>query len=217
MTLPRRILLAIVLLLCLVTAADARRRKRRSQRAKKVLENASGPVLVKLESVDVNAGRGVVLVGGVAREPGARLFTFHDDKDRHFIALDASCVAAGPSTMRCTLALPRPYLRGHIVAMTAHLKGREVEADGAEVERIFNAARAVPAGRPAEGGSPDGGVLLPPTDGGVATHTSSSPQFEAPAWHPLPAAPDGGWSHEEVGEDTEEWHELREQETEKEN
>lgn len=219
MTFARRILLAIVVCLCVAGIAGAKKRRHRKPPAKKVLETASGPLTLRLETVDIDSARAVVLVTGVAREPEARLFTLHDDKDRHFIALDAKCEAAGPSTMRCTLGLPRPYLRGRIVAMTVHLKNREVEAPAAEVDQIFTAARAraatttttqkpIPDGGAPPASAPDGGATA-----AAPSHTSSF--FDAPGWRPPTLAGDGGWSHEPVGEDTEEWQQYRHQDTER--
>jgi len=152
-----------------------------------------GPPSLKLVSVDLVAGQAVVLVGGTARAPGARLFVFHDDKDRHFIALDASCtnVAEGDPTgdegqLRCTLELPRPYLKAHVVAVTLRLKGRDIAADELDVEARFAAARDVAASAPPPPARRPGGPAL------------DDPAFTTPARAPHPGA-SGGPDPEESG------------------
>lgn len=58
------------------------------------LVRPKGPPSLVLEWVDMDAGRAGVRVGGVAKAPHARLFAFHDERDRHFIALEAHCEPA---------------------------------------------------------------------------------------------------------------------------
>jgi len=100
---------------------------------------AKAPPSLTLESVDREAGRVEVLVGGVGRAPDARLFVFHDDRDRHVIAVSAHCVPAAEK-LRCTLELPRPYSSATIVNLTVDLHGREIAAPQPDVIAKFAAA-----------------------------------------------------------------------------
>lgn len=153
-TWARRLIgLAVILLaLCVASSAEAKAKRGRSRKAaKKLVVQAKGPPTLELESIDLAQAQASVLVGGVAREPDARFFAFHDDRDRHFIADKASCapirIGEGKQAkemIRCLLDLPRFYLgRGHILAMTMHVRGREVEADAKDVAEKFTKAGAL--------------------------------------------------------------------------
>jgi hypothetical protein len=187
-----RHILLVSLLLALVLSFGASARKRGRPRSPKLLEKAEGPITLKLESVSQQGLQVVALVGGVTRAPESRLFAFHTDEDRHFIALDARCEPSGP-LLRCTLKLPQPYLKGHIVGMTAHLRGREIEADPREVQALFATARA-PSPPDAGSGDAEDKEEEDRADGGSSD------------WEPQ----DGGWRQEdEADDDTEEWKYLR--------
>ncbi|HEX2574552.1 MAG TPA: hypothetical protein VH877_33710 [Polyangia bacterium] len=185
-----RHILLVSLALALALSFGASARKRGRSRSPKLLEKAEGPVTLKLESVTQQGQQVVALLSGVTRAPESRLFNFHTDEDRHFIALDARCEAVG-ALLRCTLKLPRPYLKGHIVGMTAHLRGRDVEADPREVEAMFAAART---------------HALPDAGGGDAEEDEDEGDGGASSWE----LQDAGWHQEdEAADDTEEWKYLR--------
>lgn len=122
------------------------------------------PPSLQLESLDLRTARAVAIVGGATRAPDSRLFAFHDDRERHFIALNAECEPAkvarpatttgdgdkregeaAPATddgMRCELELPRDYVRrGNWVKFTVRVSGREVEADPEALKAVFERAR----------------------------------------------------------------------------
>lgn len=217
------LLLTVVLALTFTVGASARRKKKKKRRGpppqRKVLEKAEGPATLVIESVDIGPSwaKAVVIVGGWTREPPARVFTFHDDKDRHFIALGSRCEPAPPA-MRCTLELPRPYLKARVLGATVHLRGREVEADPAAVEAVFTEAQRKAASEVQPAPAP----AMPPGDGGVAPQGGGADggitlgaSFQD--WH-FGVPPDAGWTQEDEAEDndsdTEEWRYLKGQEQE---
>jgi hypothetical protein len=189
----RHILLtSLVLALALSFGASARKRGR--SRSPKLLEKAEGPLTLTLESVGQQGLKAIVLISGVTRAPESRLFNFHTapPDERHFIALDARCEAADQN-LRCTLKLPRPYLKGHVVGMTVHLRGREIEADPRVVEALFAAARApVP---------PDAGT----SDAEPEDEDEDEADADTNGWE----LQDAGWRREDEADDTEEWKYLR--------
>ncbi len=154
-------------------AAEAKQKpkaKKPAAAAKKA--GAKGPPSLALESVDRETGRVEVLVGGLGRAPAARLFVFHDDRERKFIATGARCAPspADGGRLRCTLELPRPYAAATVTALTLQLGSREVAAPPDDVIAKFAAAP------------------LPSSIG-------HSPSTHAPAPVPVPVpapVPDGG-------------------------
>lgn len=176
-----------------LAAAKKHKKKPPPPVGKRLLEKAAGPITLRLDSVDLAEGRVVAILTGVTRAVDARLFTFHDDADRHFIALDSRCEAvAAPAAeredkakrtaeperaIRCVLAYPAPYAFAHVRAFTVRLGQREVHAPDAEVGRLFAAAQAsakAPAPSPAGASphaarlGPDAGARPAGPDGGVA-------------------------------------------------
>ena len=170
---PRSLFLVSVCVLSLLSISVFSAPKRHKRRAaaplaKRLLERAEGPVALTLESVDLVESAVVVTITGVTRAIDARFFTFHDDRDRHFIALDARCEAAiapldsddqdeaapkprahsahAPAQrhdlIRCTLAFPSPYALAHVRALTVRIGQREIPAPDAEVIARFQAAQA---------------------------------------------------------------------------
>ena len=166
--------LPILLALALVPAGgSAKGRASRAQRSHEVrreVKRQRPPPTLVLESVDLDAAQAVARVGGVSRAPAARMFSFHDVRDRHFIALEAGCEpeVSEVDTLRCRLELPRPYLKSQVLGMTLKVRGREISADGAEVVAKFAlppaggaaASREPPAPRAAVARS-DGQIPLP--------------------------------------------------------
>lgn len=154
-------LLLILVGLGLQETAWAKARRPPPKRAKKLLPKAQGPLRLELEAVDLAASKATVLITGETREPEARLFVLHDDRERHFIAVGARCqpvkTASQPpvDAIRCQLELPRFYLgKGRILGMTVHLRGREVEANAEDVQKKFTAGAALPPAFLPDGGAP---------------------------------------------------------------
>jgi hypothetical protein len=135
---------ALACVLALAAPAAAASHHHATPRATKLLDKAHGPLALEVVSVDRAQSRVIVTVSGVDRPPAARLFVFHDDKDRHFIALDAHCEAA-EQKIRCALDYPRPYLDANVQKVTVHLRGREIEAPAEQVAAAFAAGRAASA------------------------------------------------------------------------
>lgn len=132
-------------------------------RAKVTMEREpASPPSVLLESIDLGAGKAVVRVGGASQAPEARHFVFHDQRERHFVALLAACdelvasalheaesgqpIATFDPVFRCTLDLPRPYLKARLLGLTVRLRGRDVAADEHDVEALLSAARSAATG-----------------------------------------------------------------------
>ena len=168
MTKPLPALFAVLLSAGVAFAKDkpsSSSKKSREHEHEKSQKSSKSPPSVSLESVDLKTSKAVVRVGGVSKPPDARLFSFHDDRSRHFIALYARCEPAptrtvisaeGPDAVKsethneksddeflCELDLPRPYLRANVRGMTVHLHSKEVVADEAEVTTRWAAARAL--------------------------------------------------------------------------
>jgi hypothetical protein len=172
---------ALACVLAFAAPAAASSHHHSTPRAKKLLDKPHGPLALEVLSVDAAQSRVTVALSGVDRAPPARLFVFHDDRDRHFIALDVHCEAA-EQKLRCALDYPRPYLDANVRKVTVHLHGREIAAPEEQVVAAFAAARSAPAAAAA------------------APATAAAPPKSAPA-APPPAAriaqppqrtPDGG-------------------------
>jgi hypothetical protein len=142
----------------------------------KVLLKKTTSASLSIEKVDRELGRVEVLVGGAARAPEARLFVFHDDRDRHFISLNVHCEAANDDDgkplgkLRCNLDLPRAYAKANVQSLTVTLHGRDIAAPADEVKQKF-------------------------ADSPMPSQIPPQPTIQAPATasHPTPAAPpDGG-------------------------
>jgi hypothetical protein len=131
---------ALVGLALCAAPAGATKHNHSTPRPKKLLGKVSSPPSLLVWSVDLAAARVTVVVGGVDRPPDSRLFVFHDDRERNFIALDAHC-KAGLHKVVCDLDYPRPYLGANVQSLTAKLHGRQVEALPAELAAAFEAAR----------------------------------------------------------------------------
>lgn len=103
------------------------------------------PTLV-LESVDLPNAKAIAWVTGVSRPPDARMFTLHDARDRHYMALGARCAETlSEGQFRCELELPRFYLKQKIVGLTVHIHHEEIRADAARVATEFAAVHNEPA------------------------------------------------------------------------
>lgn len=106
---PLRIALALLLVVLAGAAAEGKSRDRgKKGRSREVEREPKSPPSLALESLDLGAARAVVIVGGASRAPDARLFVFHDAKERHFVALYAACDDASKVEEREQDVVPAP-------------------------------------------------------------------------------------------------------------
>jgi hypothetical protein len=117
-----------------------------------------------VRAIDLGRRSVLVEISGFHAAPLGNLFTFTDERGRHFIALDAHCDEPFPSgTRACELEIPAGYERHRIVSLVVHLGGlhaRTVNASEAEIASAWAAAsnNAPPGQKPYDGGVPvDGG------------------------------------------------------------
>lgn|GEM_PF-3439942 len=86
----------------------------------------------------------VEVVGGPQKAPAANLFTFTDERSRHFVAVSAQCAEPfAPATRSCALEIPLGYERHRLVSLQLHLgslKGRLLEAPAAEISAAWDAS-----------------------------------------------------------------------------
>lgn len=204
---------ALALLALAAATASATKHHHATPRPKKLLGKVSSAPALLVWSADLAASRVTVVLGGVDRPPEARLFVFHDDRDRNFIALDAHC-KAGLKKVVCDLDYPRPYLGAKVLTLTAKLHGRQVAANEAELAAVFDAAREAPGDDPAVNPAPLADrssssaaaaagadraatpAAVAPLEAGRAAPAARAKAAEAPA-RPAPAradprSPDGG-------------------------
>jgi hypothetical protein len=179
---------ALALLLALAAPAAASSHHHSTPRAKKLLDKSHGSLALEVVAVDAAQSRVTVTVSGVDRAPAARLFVFHDDKDRHFIALDVHCEAA-EQRIRCVLDYPPPYIDANVQKVTVHLHGREIAAPEEQVKAAFAAARAPAAAAAAPSKGPPASAAAPKSAPASAAAPSKGPPASAAAPKSAPAAP----------------------------
>jgi hypothetical protein len=104
----------------------------------------SGHPTLHLDSIDLARREVLVEVSGLGKAPLANLFTFTDDRGRHYIAINVHCDAPASTGLRvCELEIPVGYERHRVVSLGLHLHGlhgREIVADTGEVEQAWRAA-----------------------------------------------------------------------------
>ena len=133
-----------------------------------LVQKPSGQIGLHLEAVDYGSAQAVVIVSGISREPGARLFTLHDDRGRHVIVMNSRCAATPEQLVRCELELPRQYLQARIERLTITVRGQVHGVPAEEMVR-FDEARARSGVPPARlpPPLPKGQAVPPvPVDGG---------------------------------------------------
>jgi hypothetical protein len=171
-----RVVVFGLILVAASTSAAAKRKKKPgpygpSSRVERPAE-ARGEASLRLRSIDFARRAVVVEVGGFPRPPAGNLFTFSDDRGRKFVAVSASCDSPFPSGVRvCDLITPEGYERHPWVGLQLHLHGlasASVSAPPAEVERAYEAARALAA-------EPDGTKAKQDKAPAAPTPTSPSP------------------------------------------
>ncbi len=132
-----------------------------------------------VRSIDLQKRQVLIEVGGLPKVPPGNLFTFSDERGRHFVAVNVACDEPFPSgTRACELEIPAGYERHKIVGLLLHLHGlhgRPIEAEPVEVARAWSAGVNVPVndsgndnananghvdgGAPADGASRDSSLL----------------------------------------------------------
>ena len=142
-----------------------------------LIEHPAGPPTMIIEAVDLDGARAVVRLSGIRHEPAARHFTLHDDRDRHFIALESRCLVEGVE-IHCEIGLPPGYLKhGHVQGFTVNADGRDIAAPIDLVAERFH-PRPLPAqATPGAFARADGGVVetKPPSNGGNAAQPAARP------------------------------------------
>jgi len=123
-----------------------------------------------VRAIDLGKRSVLVEISGFHQAPLGNLFTFTDERGRHFIALAAHCEEPFPSgTRACELEIPAGYERHRMVTLIVHLGGlhaRTVAASEAEIAAAWAAAsaNAPPGQKPYDGGPPADNS---PSDGGA--------------------------------------------------
>ena len=147
-------LAAIVVVVLLGAAASAK-----PPASKKPTKHAA-PAL-HLRSIDLVKRYVRVELTGVSRAPAPNLFTFTDERERHYVAMNASCDPPFPSGARvCELEIPQGYERHKLIAVDLHLGGlhsRTIAAPESEVAAAWaaaEAARVEPSPMPSPSPSP---------------------------------------------------------------
>ncbi|MSP60612.1 MAG: hypothetical protein EXR72_09785 [Myxococcales bacterium] len=175
----KRTLLLLALAALIASPASGKKKKKRRAPPQKALVKPQGSPALILESLDLATAQAVVLVAGVAHAPDARLFTFHDQRDRHFIALAARCEPAGRA-IRCVLDLPKPYLAAPLQGFTLKLRRGEIVAPPDQVASLFAAAQQAAATAPPR--PPDPRMPLrphhAPPDGGMPPQSDDEQEGE---------------------------------------
>lgn len=125
----------------------------------KKIENepkVKGSVTLKLRSIDLSTRQVLVEVGGLSKAPLANFFTFTDERERHFVAVNVRCEEPFPSGIRaCEIEIPPGYEKHKLAGLILHvhgLHGKPVEVDPAEVADAWDSAN---------------GTVSPPTDAGT--------------------------------------------------
>jgi len=115
-----------------------------------------GSTTLRLRSIDLQRRQALIEVGGLSKAPLANFFTFTDDREHHFVAVNVRCDEPFPSGIRvCELEIPPGYERHKLTGLMLHvhgLHGKPVVVDPAEVSDAWDAANA---------------IVSPPTDGGA--------------------------------------------------
>ena len=113
-------------------------------------------VALHLRALDAQRRRATVELSGVSRAPAPNLFTFTDERDRHFVAVGAHCAEEADGVRVCELEIPAGYEKHPLKTLVLHLHGlhgRTVEVPADEIARALAAppADALPS-------APDGGT-----------------------------------------------------------
>jgi hypothetical protein len=144
---------AVAALLALAAVAAAK--EPAGKRARKKPERA-----LRLRAIDLKRRVAVVELSGFSRAPAVNLFTFTDERGRHYVPIGGRCQEPGESGARvCDLELPEGYERHKLATVGLHLGGlhsREIFVPEGQIRTAWDAAQASgePLGPPP---APDGG------------------------------------------------------------
>ena len=101
---------------------------------------------IHVRSIDLGRRYVLIELGGVSRPPQPNLYTFTDERGRHYVAMTASCDPPFPSGIRaCELAIPDGYERHKLVKLELHMGGlhsRTIAAPEGEIATAWAAAQA---------------------------------------------------------------------------
>jgi hypothetical protein len=143
---------ALIAIAILVAAVAAAKKPKKIENEPKV----KGSVTLKLRSIDLQTRQVLVEVGGLSKAPLANFFTFTDERERHFVAVNVRCEEPFPSGVRaCEIEIPPGYEKHKLAGLMLHvhgLHGKPVEVDPAEVADAWDSAN---------------GSVSPPTDAGT--------------------------------------------------
>jgi hypothetical protein len=116
----------------------------------------SGATSFKLRSIDLQRRQVLIEVGGLSKAPLANFFTFTDERDRHFVAVNVRCDEPFPSGVRvCEVEMPPGYQKHKLTGLALHLHGLHGKPIAVEADEIADAWDAA------------NGTVNPPTDGGT--------------------------------------------------
>ncbi len=108
-------------------------------------------VAIHLRSIDGAKRRAIVEVHNVSRAPAPNLFTFTDERDRHFVAVAAHCEEAADAIRVCELEIPAGYEKHPLKSLVLHLHGlhgRTVAVPDSEIDAAQNSNDAADGGTP---------------------------------------------------------------------
>jgi hypothetical protein len=109
---------------------------------------------IHLRSLDLARRYALIELSGVSKPPAPNLFTFTDERKRHYVAMGISCDPPFPSgTRACELAIPEGYERHKLVSLELHLGGlhsRTIEVPAGEIASAWEAAMATKIEPPKE-------------------------------------------------------------------
>jgi hypothetical protein len=102
------------------------------------------PPSLHVRSIDLPRRYVLIELSGVKRTPAPNLFTFTDERNRHFVALNSACDPPFPSgTRACELQIPDGYQRHRLARLELHLGGlhsRTIAAPVGEISAAWAAA-----------------------------------------------------------------------------
>jgi hypothetical protein len=115
------------------------------------------PAAIHLRALDAAKRRATVELSGVSHSPAPNLFTFTDERGRHFVAVAARCEERDEGARTCELEIPPGYEKHPLKSLELHLHGLHGLTVEVPAGEIAAAAGAAPAAAPIPA-APDGGT-----------------------------------------------------------
>jgi hypothetical protein len=112
---------------------------------KSVAKKPAASHSLHVRSIDLQRRYVLVELTGAGKPPAPNLFTFTDERDRHYVAMGASCEppAVASGVRSCALEMPAGYERHKLVRLELHLgnlHSRTIAASESEVAAAWEAA-----------------------------------------------------------------------------